>query len=156
MNVTFHWAGAPRQREPGPHCRFVALQVRRKAMERRFAGGVPPWYPRRCVAAPHHSVELLGHIGASRDVGTKRAEVLREGLLGVGWIGDDAEEERADLPRAGMFWERGERTLARMPPNAQADPEPTAKRNRGKVCSLGLQFSPQLVTIVAAFGPPLL
>lgn len=33
--------------------------------------------------------------------------------------------------------------------------KPAAQRDLGKIRSLGLQFAPELTTIVTAFGPPL-
>jgi hypothetical protein len=85
----------------------------------------------------------------------KGAQALREGLLEWRWVVDEVEQEGADLPRTGSFPRRRERTLLRTPSHSQADAEPTAQRDLGKIRSLDLQFAPELTAIVTAFGPPL-
>jgi len=60
----------------------------------------------------------------------------------------------AELPRTGSFPRRGERTVRRAPAHSQADAEPTAQRDLGKIRSLDLQFMPELTAIVTAVGPP--
>jgi hypothetical protein len=69
---------------------------------------------------------------------------------------DETEQKRTGLPRTGAFPGRGERTPLRTPTHSQADPEPAAQRDRGKIRSLSPQFAPELAAIVAAFQPPLL
>lgn len=69
---------------------------------------------------------------------------------------DEAEQERVGLPRTGWFPERGERTLVRTPSHLQSDAEPAAQGDAGKISSLGPPFAPELATIVATFGSPLL
>lgn len=101
-------------------------------------------------------MELFGQFHGSGNVRRTGAEGLREALLGWRWIVDEVEQEGTGLPRTGSLPGRRERTLARTPSHPQADPEPAAQCDRGKVRSLSLQFAPELAAIVAAFRPPLL
>jgi hypothetical protein len=69
---------------------------------------------------------------------------------------DEAEQERASLPRTGAFLWRGVRNLGRTTAHSQADPKPAAQRDGGEISSLGSKLAPQLAAIVATFGPALL